>query len=208
MYVNFFIYSVCILFLYLTLSVIANMTGEFIKNTADKYTIDEARGIIVNDSYDCNQYNLLCYDDYDCRNKCEQKGISFTCKTGICNPEVDVTPIVPETCSEKNGFIYYLVGDPLLRNYSVKCMSVDPGIAVESDVDYFENLMCKGSERFEIDYGNKFPTITDCKNVEPHNWCFVPGTSIKRRHMEINEYCGSITNRIYGDSIKQDPLDY
>lgn len=136
----------------------------------------------LHDRKNCDLENTYCFDNNDCALQCDNGIGEYSCVKGLCVSNLDELnenkPNVTE-CDTHKGIMALLLGK-VGWNWEWTCKSLDPAIALEDG----NNKMCKNGD-IKIDYFEKLPEISDCKNCE--GMVIVPATQNKRRHVECNK---------------------
>jgi len=135
----------------------------------------------LEDKRDCEQARTYCFEDSDCARLCTISSLS-QCRNGMCiNSAVINTSTIRNECNAASGVVTFFVGNATLGRYEFICKSIDPGIA-PNDIT-LPNKMCLNGN-ININYLNKFPTISDCTCPVNYLPVIIPKVSQIRERVE------------------------
>lgn len=117
----------------------------------------------------CDEELIYATNDQQCARMCINK-TDYLVINGICrNSKILLSNSSSaaagndKACDPKRGFLTYIVGNGMLGNAKLLCLSVDPGI--QADDARQANRFCAGGkfkQDAQLDYLKQLPKLSDC----------------------------------------------
>lgn len=116
----------------------------------------------------CDEELIYATNDQQCARMCINK-TDYLVINGICrNSKILLSNSSSaagndKVCDPKRGFLTYIVGNGMLGNANLLCLSVDPGI--QADDARQANRFCAGGkfkQDSQLDYLKRLPKLSDC----------------------------------------------
>ena len=115
----------------------------------------------------CDEELIYATNDQQCARMCINK-TDYLVINGICRDSKILLSNSSaggnnKVCDPKRGFLTYIVGNGMLGNANLLCLSVDPGI--QADDARQANRFCAGGkfkQDSQLDYLKRLPQLSDC----------------------------------------------
>lgn len=132
----------------------------------------------------CDQELVYATNDEQCARMCLNK-TDYLVINGVCRDSKILLSssdgTSANTCDPKRGFLSYIVGNGMLGNATLLCLSVDPGI--QADDARLANRFCKDGTfkpDQQLDYLKRLPLSSDCMCGMSDELIIIPATSYIR----------------------------